>query len=78
MKVNPQQGKQLSVPSHYGDKTVCHLWWQQCGHKGAIQVPLPVHSHVPTTWMDLEFIMLCEIRQGDNDKYHGIALISSV
>ena len=76
MKVNPQQGKQLSVPSHYGDKTVCHLWWQQCGHKGAIQVHCTVPSHVPTTCMDLEAIMLCEIRNRDNVRYHGISLIS--
>ena len=76
MKVNPQQGKQLSVPSHYGDKTVCHLCWQQCGHKGAIQVHFTVLSHVPTTCMDLEAIILCEIRKRDNVKYHGISLIS--
>ena len=27
-----------------------------------------VHSHVPTTWMVPESIMLCEIKQRDNDK----------
>ena len=63
---------------HYGDKNGFCLHWQQRGHKGDTEVFLTIHSHVPTTWMDLEGIMLCEIRQRDNNKYHGVTLKSGI
>ena len=31
-----------------------------------------------TTWMDLEGIMLSEIRQTEKDKYHMISLICAI
>ena len=30
------------------------------------------------TWMDLEIIMLCEVRQTQKDNYHMISLISGI
>ena len=31
-----------------------------------------------TTWMELEYIMLGEIRHSDKDKYHMISLICGI
>ena len=36
------------------------------------------NSAFETAWMDLEIIMLSEIRQSEEDKYHMISLICGI